>query len=341
MNFVTDLPKNAFEKYLSVPPPSEIAPISAIYCRLFYPVGQNTLIRHISPHQMGLSPTFQIHSKLAFHGIPHKDEKRALRSFIAQYNHNFETKFVLHSVPELEHNNTPQPEFLFADGSKKMVIERKTIEWPPNHIRNHNLWHKFNEFLEEELAGRINDDIYVLETYDSDYKLSKRDIFAAAKSIARDILENYHDLPAGYEICDDEPLKWKFFRAEVERLDAPYEHGILFRAIHSHRRYTDAERAEMRTQLSLRIGKLMQSAARKFMDYEMCLRALVLEPYTGLLSVRYDDFFTALQSIAEIPAEIDQIWLVDAVEVEDGVLLPNYNLVYSNGSFQFADTIVK
>ena len=95
-----------------------------------------------------------------------KCEWKFLAPFVEQFNKQHGTEYQHKRCLDIdkELRKTPQPEVLVEDGcsGQKMVIERKSIVWPEDHIKCHKGWHHKSE-MHAKLQGGYYEESFVVE----------------------------------------------------------------------------------------------------------------------------------------------------------------------------------
>ena len=207
-----------------------------------------------------------------------------------------------------------------------MVIESKNLLWPEQYIHRHSLWHYFIDFMGERISHVFSDDIYVFNANEDELPMSRRLLNKTIEEITQEILKYSEEIKTGSSLVyGEEPFKWDFSKMpENDKLWEERDAGILFRSRIASKESSFTEK-DFRT-LSRKIQKVLRLSSKKFLNYEGCLRLIIIKPYSGLLDIGFDVFKEAIKSQA-IPDLIDQIWLAEAVEIEDGLSEPYYHLI--------------
>lgn len=256
-----------------------------------------------------------------------------LKDFVDIYNSIHSTHYILESFPENDNRTTPEPEILLRDGDARMVIERKAFSWTSDYIRHHQLWHEFYNGFPEQVISTFSDDVYVLEINSVDMPTNKREVIRLVNEIASSVLEHEAWIKNSEGIYTDEWPFWKFFRIpEIDREDVPIESGICYRLKNPFQFYSKQEIKDLSPQIKSQVAKLIERAAPKFDKYRDCIKILILELHTNVLTFSIKSLSEIIQTI-DIPESIDQIWIGGQVELNDGESVLDYQLVVNNSIF--------
>jgi hypothetical protein len=215
---------------------------------------------------------------------------------------------------------TPKaPEVLLTDSvtGKQMVIERKSIVWPPNYIHRHQLEHQFAESIWEKTRGLYRDAAYELSLDSREFDvLDRKDIQAGGNKIAEIIS---HLDPRDLPLHSSRPIKWSFRKVQPHE-EGDQRTGIIV----SHQRsmmFEDTDDADARTGTSSEMKVQLAAAAAKFEGYLDCRRLVLLDFYgTDLCE---DDIPLLLEGIA-VPTIIDEVWRT----VRDWISADDYQIGY-------------
>src|SRR5579863_4374934 len=90
-----------------------------------------------------------------------------LHAFVSHYNSERGTAFSLTKcldIIPIGPTTPKQPEVLLTDGlgGKQMVIERKSVVWPPSYVRNEEMFHLFADLIFESANDWYRDGLYKL-----------------------------------------------------------------------------------------------------------------------------------------------------------------------------------
>ena len=92
-----------------------------------------------------------------------KCEWANLIGFVQKYNDTYGKSYVRTACPDVEDNNSKQPEVLLeAEGEIPIVIERKTIVWPRDYFSDHANEHDFRKTFWAAMDEEFDDALYEL-----------------------------------------------------------------------------------------------------------------------------------------------------------------------------------
>jgi hypothetical protein len=255
-----------------------------------------------------------------------------LKDFVDIYNSIHTTHYILESFPENDNRTTPEPEILLRDGDARMVIERKAFSWTSDHIRHHQLWHEFTKTFTNKVRSTFFDDVYVLEINNVDMPKNKIEVIRLANEIASSVIEHEAWIKNSEGIATDESPLWSFFRIpEIDRDDAPIESGICC-SLKNPFNYSQQEIRDLSPRIKSEVAELIKRAAPKFDKYRDCIKILILELHTNVLTFSIKSLSQIIQTI-DVPESIDQIWIGGQVELNDGESVLDYQLAVNNSVF--------
>ena len=250
-----------------------------------------------------------------------------LSDFTDFYNSIYGKNYTLRSFPENDNRNSPEPEVLLCDGDSKMVIERKGFPFPLNHIREHQLWHEFNQELFEKLTDTFSDGLYLLEITDVDMPKNRKEMLKLIDAITSNIFKYESEIKLSDGIYEDGLIPWSFFRAsEIEQEEAPKDCCIGIRLRKTSSFYNKKQIDESITIVKSRLSKIIESVSLKFDNYDDCIKILILEPHTHIRNFLSDIFKPSMQSLKTIN-NIDQVWLAVQYEISDFEFELDYQLI--------------
>jgi hypothetical protein len=196
-----------------------------------------------------------------------------------------------------------QPEVLVTDPAdgKRMVIERKSVVWPPDYILKHNNGHNFADTIWAETAGRFNDACYELD-------VSGRQIETIEARRINEIAKQIGSCIAGLDSSQlpfrgTHPFNWTFYRANEHEHEG--RKGIV--VVESSEMRLDSflgEDAKAGTALAMQ--KELDAASLKFNGYSGMIRVVLLDFFGTEL---WEDDVPPLMGSLSVPVNIDEIWM--------------------------------
>ena len=222
-----------------------------------------------------------------------------LDAFVRRYNDQCGTAYALTrclDVVKISGTTPKEPEVLLTDpgDGKQMVIERKSIVWPPNYIHRHRLGHDFAELIWTKTHGLFQDAAYILTLNSREFDVLSRKVILEAGQEITDIIGRLEptDLPVG----SAKPIKWSFRKAQPGE-EEDDRRGIIVTHMQP-MTFDDTDDADARTGTSLQ----MEAAAAKFETYSHCRRLVLLDFYGTDL---WEDDIPALLGGLTVPIVID------------------------------------
>lgn len=245
-----------------------------------------------------------------------------LDAFVKYYNEQSGTAYALTACLDIVKiaGITPKaPEVLLTDSGagKQMVIERKSIVWPPNYIHRHRLEHDFAESIWTKTHGRFDDSAYKLTLNSREFDVLSRKVIQEAGQEIGDIVSRLN--PTNLPVRSLKPIKWSFRKAHPGEEDDGRK-GII--VVHEQSMtLEDTDDADARVGTSTEMRAQLEAAAAKFEGYSHCQRLVLLDFYgTDLWE---DDIPVLLEGIA-VPTVIDEVWRT----IRDWVSADDYQIGY-------------
>lgn len=230
-----------------------------------------------------------------------------LVEFIHNYNHECGTSYTLTKCLDVERTGgaTPKmPEVLLTDrtSERRMVVEHKSVVWPPEYIRRHENEHAFAEAIWQATSGWYQDACYELIVLASqmDKLNSRKKVMKVAHDIASAIS------PAqGFTVptrCSV-PVKWRFRRTNFYEFEQ--RKGIV--VVHlDNASFPDFSDETAMAGTTAVMQEQLNAASAKFHDYTNALRVVLLEFYGTDLD---EEDIPALMPTVLVPPNIDEVWM--------------------------------
>ena len=253
-----------------------------------------------------------------------------LRDFVIRFNHDHGTKYVRTEC--LDKNTTEkQPEVLLqAPGERDIVIECKTVVWPPEYFRNHDKEHHIWDRLVKSLGNTLHDTGYQLTISEESLSGKKqREVAQYAERIARHMSSRQTDAKS-HGIGNSEPIPWSFHPLGSDEIDeGDPTTGITF--VIRGRSTFGRDHSELLQEFeAARVGyaeefqRTLERAAPKFEEYADCLKMLLVRFCGEGSSILSEDDVREIVKSATLPHLIDRVWLAQ----EDWVSEHNYEIAW-------------
>lgn len=250
-----------------------------------------------------------------------------------QYNSTYEKAYTRSACLDVENRNTKEPELLLeAPGETPIVLEHKTVVWPPTYLSDHSNEHEFSRRMTSSLVGQFNNEAYLLSVNAVSLKGSrKREVLALADQIARTILMHQVRAKTQSGIRSLKPIPWQFrprSPAEIE-YDEPdsgtrIEIAGSLEASDPYELFQEFEAAMNGFAIQLR--RAAESAADKLMRYPTNLKLLLVQ-FCGSDLLDDEDFVKLIRS-EQLPEVIDQLWIAKPDWVSEHDFETNWARVY-------------
>jgi hypothetical protein len=239
-----------------------------------------------------------------------------LDKFVSHYNRENGTNYAHTECLDIARTGgrtEPKPEVLVTDAkkSKQMVVERKSVVWPPSYILRQQNERDFANVIWQQTRGRFQDDCYELTV--SAGELGKLDGHTV-KQIALEIGSILAESPSSMPLRSSTPVPWHFHRANTYD-DSGTRKGIV--VIHQDPMMTffeDFNRDDAIVGTAAAMQRELGEAAAKFNGYEAARKVVLLDFYGNELCE--EDIAPLLERIA-LPQTIDEIWMTKQVWVSE------------------------
>ncbi len=231
-----------------------------------------------------------------------------LDKFVSHYNRENGTSYALTECLDILRTGgrtEPKPEVLVTDanGSRRMVIERKSVVWPPYYILRHQNEHDFANVIWQRTKGRFQDDCYELTV--SAEELGKLDSHTV-KQIALEIGSILAENPSSIPLRSSTPVPWHFHRANTYDDYGTRKGIVVIQQDPMMTTFEDFNRDEAIVGTAAAMERELAEAAIKFIGYEAARKVVLLDFYGNELCE--EDIPPMLESIA-LPQTIDEIWM--------------------------------
>lgn len=238
-------------------------------------------------------------------------ERGATDALVGHLNRLQKTRYAYRSCLDVVHRETPQPETLYVDESadKFLVIETKSIIWPPNYAAGHAHDHFVADEISKQLASIEFKKLYCLQLpwlIDG----NKVELRAFSNDVAAHIKRRYLSLKPGRAIGSDHVpgRTWAFYLQPDEDSD---EDGPLSGIYYTWRYHGDSETLMKPDGPPMELKKAFEtiydSCVRKFAEHLEKRRILLLRPY-GDLTYMPESWWQRVFVACPPAAPIDEIW---------------------------------
>jgi hypothetical protein len=239
-------------------------------------------------------------------------ERAGTEPFIEHLNRLGKTRYVYKSCLDVLNRETPQPETLYVDEilNESVVIERKSIIWPPNYARGHANDHFVREQISKELDRIEFKDLYCLQLPWL-IEGTKDELRAFSRGVAAQIKTLYFSLELGQVVRSrSRPgREWTFYiQPEEERYEEAPDQGLGF--VWLYKGYDEAlvQAERLPPELEKALNTIYRSCSRKFAGYLGSHRILLLHPYGDLVHMPGSWWDEALTKCPPPPI-VNEAWL--------------------------------
>ena len=246
-----------------------------------------------------------------------KCEWANLRGFVAQYNETNGKTYSRGACLDVEERRSRQPELLLvADGENSIVIEHKSIVWPPAYFSDHHNEHLLGKLVSSSVGDLFRDSVYEFEFYEGSLKSKrKREVEEIAEQIACIVASNETQARTQVGLSSRKPILWRFHRLspfEVE--EAGGRNGIVTTV--SSGTWSDGladflnrDDEEAKAGYSEQLELAAANASEKFNEYSYCLKFLLVQFHGDSSFTLDDDDMVEIIQSANLPEMIDGVWV--------------------------------
>lgn len=244
-----------------------------------------------------------------------KCEWNDIKHFVQHFNTVNGSKFSHKCCLDLS-GSDKQPEVLCVDpAGNGLVIERKTLVWPPDAVQRHKIEHKFWGFISESLGEGLRSGPFALRVAFPGV-VNDRVLHRIAIEVADQFRPYLPSLEPGAARRITTPIGAVLWREHEGERDEPDPQVGL--AIHSseseHEELRDVQ--ELPAEFTSKLGAFFDDCRLKFAAYETVGRILLLNFVSAQLHFQLDadwwrDFFGF-----HVPHDVDEVWA--CFEVEEG-----------------------
>ena len=227
--------------------------------------------------------------------------------FVSHYNRENRTNYALAECLDILRTGgrtEPKPEVLVTDASRsrQMVVERKSVVWPPDYILRHQIEHDFANVIWQQTKDRFQDDCYELTVSAEELgKLDSRSVKQIALEIGSVLVGN----PSSMPIRSLTPVPWHFHRANTYD-DSGTRKGIVVIHEDPMMALEDFNRDDAVVGTAAAMERELAEATPKFSGYEAARKVVLLDFYGNELC---DEDVPLLLERISLPQAIDEIWM--------------------------------
>lgn len=237
-------------------------------------------------------------------------EQRFIDPFVNHLNLAEGAAYSYVSCPDQDVRDQPQPDGLYADAAlgQRLVIERKTMLWPEDHVEGHKADHFLMDLILAALGPLTADAPYEL-TLSSGISLDRSQLKAFALEIAEKVKAQIGKLEPGCSIGSSKAL-WSYQFTHQEDGDRDYTEpclGLKITLLGS----APEERlapSQLMTALCDGIQKCLLACEKKFLEYADERKILLVDPHGELRHLPFEWWDKALCGLPR-PFPISEIWL--------------------------------
>lgn len=244
-----------------------------------------------------------------------KCEWEELKYFVSEFNKVNSTHYTLSKCLDVSNRSSKQPEVLLeCTDLPSVVIERKSVVWPPDFLSDHSKLHLLGDILHSRLSAIFDDGLYQLQLNESAFRvIKKKQIIKFADKIIKSILSQETYVKAENVIRYRTPFPWVFRRLNFNEIDEDTPNkGICVLSMSSSDFLDDPEifqqsLNEARSGFSDAFLKAAQNANKKFYEYPTA-RKLFLVQFHGDSQFILDEDLLKIIKNTELPDQIHEVW---------------------------------
>lgn len=256
-----------------------------------------------------------------------KCEWSEIRYFVDHYNLVSGSAYRRKACLDVKTRNCAQPELLCCDEStrKEVVIERKLLTWPANHVEQHKNDHDLFNRIGDLLGPLLESHPYTLEICPPRNMRKREERVALASALINEITKDLPSLRPGKPLSSTTPFRWSLQKECLgERDDGEPTDGLKI-VTHEMMPEDLLDPGQLPPQLLESLSKYYSACEKKFNDFGLATKILLLQLLpVSLASGLADTWWQQLLSHHPPPSTIDEIWCA----VDYGEEARGYNKVY-------------
>ena len=246
-----------------------------------------------------------------------KCEWANLRGFVAQYNETNGKTYSRGACLDVEERRSRQPELLLvADGETSIVIEHKSIVWPPAYFSDHHNEHLLGKLVTSSVCDLFRDSVYEFDFCEKSLKSKrKREVEEFAEQIARFVRSNRTIAKSRRGISRSQPIPWRFHRLSPFEVEESGRKNGIVTTVSSGTwsdglaEFLNGDDEEAKAGYSEQFEVAAATASEKFSEYSHCLKFLLVQFHGDSSFTLDDDDMVAIIQSANLPGTIDHVWV--------------------------------
>jgi len=267
-----------------------------------------------------------------------------LQKFVECYNQINSSDYWRVRCLDIDDRTNSQPELLLENSEQtQVVIERKTVIWPPPVAKLWRIQHDFANRVSSKLGDYFHDDVYVLNINNRDLRVKKQVLDSRIESIVQMILDRQDQIHSTGGIGNKSPVSWSFYRVpKYERTDDMPTSGIIVEINYPFEFFDDDElKTTLKSRSDALIGiqniftRQLQDTTKKFFAYPNAQRVMVVQFHTDESVLVTDEDVIKMIQETQIPPTIDEIWIANPEWISQEEFEIAYSRLYlasQNGS---------
>ena len=243
-------------------------------------------------------------------------ERHRTDPFVSHLNKLESTQFIHQACLDVLDRASPQPEALYSDGSTgaDLVVERKTIVWPPDYAARHRNDHFIAELLSEKLRDLAHGQPLTIHL-DQAPRMPVVELSSFASEVAASIRASMSSILGGHVVgANLNGGRWSCsFDAEERAASDEPATGLIIRWT-----YPDEtpNTEQLPAELVDAVHSVLASTVEKFRNYAHARGILLLDPH-GAIRYTGEWWWAAVFAVAPVPASITEVWLASYNWVTD------------------------